>query len=135
MGIRIHRSLAGIALAVAAVSVQAQGTIKIGFVNEATGPNAEAGVYTVNSARRALEEVNAAGGILGRKSRAGVIGSHMTNPPDAESIREGILGMEGWKGVEETYSFDDQRDGPRGYGVVKNETDHVTFIKHIDIKD
>jgi len=135
LGIRIHRALAGIALAVAAVSVQAQGTIRIGQVNEATGPNAEAGVYTVNGARPALEEVNAAGGILGRKSRADVIGSYMTNSPDPESMRDRIVGIEGWTGVEGTYSFDDKGDGLRGYDVVKNETGHVNFIKHIDIED
>ncbi len=80
MGIRIHRALAGIAVAAVAFGVQAQGTIKIGLVNEATGPNAEAGVYTVNGARLALEEVNAAGGILGKKAELELEDNQSTNP-------------------------------------------------------
>ncbi len=80
MGIRIHRVLAGIAAAALAFGVQAQGTIKIGLVNEATGPNAEAGVYTVNGARLALEEVNAAGGILGKKAELELEDNQSTNP-------------------------------------------------------
>lgn len=82
MGIRIHRALAGIALAATAVSAQAQGTIKVGLVNEATGPNAEAGSYTVNGARPAREEAEAAGGILG---------SDMTNAPDVGIFAERLL--------------------------------------------
>jgi len=80
LGIRIHRALAGIAVAAVAFGVQAQGTIKIGLVNEATGPNAEAGVYTVNGARLALEEVNAAGGILGKKAELELEDNQSTNP-------------------------------------------------------
>jgi len=80
LGIRIHRALTGIALAAAAFCVRAEGTIKIGLVNEATGPNAEAGVYTVNGARLALEEVNAAGGILGRKAELELEDNQSTNP-------------------------------------------------------
>jgi branched-chain amino acid transport system substrate-binding protein len=80
LGIRIHRVLAGIAAAALAFGVQAQGTIKIGLVNEATGPNAEAGVYTVNGARLALEEVNAAGGILGKKAELELEDNQSTNP-------------------------------------------------------
>lgn len=80
MGIRIQRVLAGIAVAAVAFGVQAQGTIKIGLVNEATGPNAEAGVYTVNGARLALEEVNAAGGILGKKAELELEDNQSTNP-------------------------------------------------------
>ena len=80
MGIRIQRALAGIAVAAVAFGVQAQGTIKIGLVNEATGPNAEAGVYTVNGARLALEEVNAAGGILGKKAELELEDNQSTNP-------------------------------------------------------
>lgn len=80
MGIRIHRALAGIALAVAAVSVKAQGTIEIGLVNEATCPNAEAGVYLVHGARLALEEVNPPGGILGRKAELELADIQSTYP-------------------------------------------------------
>jgi branched-chain amino acid transport system substrate-binding protein len=80
LGIRIHRAIAGFVLAATAACAQAQGTIKIGLVNEATGPNAEAGVYTVNGARLALEEVNAAGGILGKKAELELEDNQSTNP-------------------------------------------------------
>ena len=79
------RLLRGIVIAVsfAAVSgttVQAQDTIKIGLVNEATGPNAEAGVFTVNGAKLALDEINAAGGVLGRKLELKLEDNQSTNP-------------------------------------------------------
>lgn len=108
MGIRIHRVLAGIAFAVGAVSVQAQGTTKIGLVDEATGPNAGAGVYTVNGAPLALAINNA-------------------KAADPESIRKGSVAIEVWKGGEETYSFGDKGNRLRGNNVVKNESGLVTF--------
>jgi branched-chain amino acid transport system substrate-binding protein len=55
-------------------------TIKIGLVNETTGPNAEAGVYTVNGARLALEEINKAGGILGKQVELLMEDNQSTNP-------------------------------------------------------
>lgn len=54
--------------------------IKIGLVNEATGPNAEAGVFTVNGAKLALDEINAAGGVLGRKVELKLEDNQSTNP-------------------------------------------------------
>ena len=42
-------------------------TIKIGVTAEMTGPNAESGVYEVNGATMALEEINKAGGVLGKQ--------------------------------------------------------------------
>ncbi|MFN7278268.1 MAG: ABC transporter substrate-binding protein, partial [Betaproteobacteria bacterium] len=56
-------AVAALAILTAAPAV-AQDTIKIGIVVEATGPNAEAGVFTLNGAKLALEEINAAGGVL-----------------------------------------------------------------------
>ena len=61
----IHSVIAAAAMTVSLAS-HAQDTIKIGLVNETTGPNAEAGSYTVNGARLALDEINAAGGVNGR---------------------------------------------------------------------
>ena len=54
------RQLRGLVSAVTFVAMiagptMAEDTIKIGLVNEATGPNAEAGVFTVNGAKLALE--------------------------------------------------------------------------------
>ena len=59
---------------------RAEDTIKIGLVNEATGPNAEAGVFTVNGAKLALDEINAAGGVLGRKLELKLEYNQSTNP-------------------------------------------------------
>jgi branched-chain amino acid transport system substrate-binding protein len=77
---------AGAAFAVAAllwstvVPLHAQDVIRIGLVNEATGPNAEAGVFTHNGAKVALEEINAAGGILGKKVELKLEDNQSTNP-------------------------------------------------------
>ena len=66
--------------AVVGAPALAADTIKIGLVNETTGPNAEAGVYTVNGARLALEEINAAGGILGKQVELRLEDNQSTNP-------------------------------------------------------
>jgi len=48
-------------------SVAAQSTFKIGLIQPATGPAAYDGQSVINGARLAESEVNAAGGVLGRK--------------------------------------------------------------------
>lgn len=74
----------GIAAAVAAICVGgaalAVEPIKIGLVNETTGPNAEAGSYTVNGVRLAVDEINAAGGIMGRPIELKMEDNQSTNP-------------------------------------------------------
>ncbi len=79
------RQLRGLVSAVTFVAMiagptMAEDTIKIGLVNEATGPNAEAGVFTVNGAKLALEEINAAGGVLGKKVELKLEDNQSTNP-------------------------------------------------------
>ena len=59
-------ALVGIALAVAG-RASAADTIKIGLTAEMTGPNAESGAYQVNGAKLALDEINKAGGVLGKQ--------------------------------------------------------------------
>ncbi len=54
--------------------------VRLGLVAEVTGPNAEAGANTVNGARLAVEEVNAAGGVLGRPLELKVEDNQSTNP-------------------------------------------------------
>ncbi len=54
--------------------------IKVGLVTEITGPNAESGAYSLNGAKLALEEINAAGGVNGRKIELNVADSQSTNP-------------------------------------------------------
>jgi branched-chain amino acid transport system substrate-binding protein len=79
------RSLLGvIAAAVVAVAwsalTEAADTIQVGLVNETTGPNAEAGSYTVNGARLAVEEINKAGGVLGKQIELKLEDNQSTNP-------------------------------------------------------
>src|SRR3954465_15719592 len=58
--------LAGIVLALSAPASAAD-AIKVGLTAEMTGPNAESGAYQVNGANLALDEINKAGGVLGRQ--------------------------------------------------------------------
>lgn len=71
---------AAISASAFAIAAQAADTFKIGLVNEASGPNAEAGSYTVNGARLALEEINQAGGILGKQAELRLEDNQSTNP-------------------------------------------------------
>jgi len=66
--------------AVLTTSAFAAEVMRIGLVNETTGPNAEAGVYTVNGARLATEEINKAGGILGKQVELVMEDNQSTNP-------------------------------------------------------
>ena len=68
-----------IALSTAA-SAGAADPIVFGLVDEVTGPQAEAGVLTANGARLAMEEINAAGGILGRPVELRIEDNQSTNP-------------------------------------------------------
>ena len=72
--------LAGIVGGAIAVPAQAADSIKIGVVNMLTGPLAEAGRFTVNGLTLAQEEINQAGGILGRKLELRIEDNASTNP-------------------------------------------------------
>jgi branched-chain amino acid transport system substrate-binding protein len=54
--------------------------IKIGVVNMLTGPFAEAGAFQVNGLQLALEEINQAGGIMGRPVELQTEDNGSTNP-------------------------------------------------------
>jgi len=54
--------------------------IRFGLVAEITGPAAEAGIYTLNGAKLAVEDINKAGGVLGRQVELQVEDSIGTNP-------------------------------------------------------
>lgn len=54
--------------------------IKIGVVNEITGVQAQAGEFTVNGIRLAQEEINHAGGVLGRRIELQIEDNQSTNP-------------------------------------------------------
>ena len=85
----------GVAMALAAISIQAYAAdpIRIGLVSEITGPNAEAGANTVNGAKLALEEVNKAGGVLGRMLELKIEDNQSTNPGSVLAVSK--LGSEG----------------------------------------
>lgn len=75
------RSSIAMVLAVALVgAARAADPITLGVVDEITGPNAEAGVLVLHGARLAVDEVNAAGGIMGRPVQLKVEDNGSTNP-------------------------------------------------------
>ena len=61
-------------------AVQAAEPIRIGVVNEITGAQAEAGQFTVNGIKLALEEINKGGGVLGRQLELRIEDNGSTNP-------------------------------------------------------
>ncbi|HZP86727.1 MAG TPA: ABC transporter substrate-binding protein [Burkholderiales bacterium] len=51
---------------------------------------------------------------------------------DPEAVRQAILALKGYKGLEGTYAFDARGDGLHGYNVVKNDNGKIVFIKRVD---
>ena len=84
---------AAVALAAISIHVNAADPIRIGLVSEITGPNAEAGANTVNGAKLALEEINKAGGVLGRPLELKIEDNQSTNPGSVLAVSK--LGSEG----------------------------------------
>jgi len=54
--------------------------IKIGLVSEITGANAEAGSYTINGTKLAIDMINKNGGVLGRPLELVIEDNQSTNP-------------------------------------------------------
>jgi branched-chain amino acid transport system substrate-binding protein len=54
------------------------------------------------------------------------------NSTEPEAIRNAILAIKGYKGLEGTYEFDANGDGLHGYNVVKNDGGKIVFIKRVD---
>ena len=54
---------------------------------------------------------------------------------DPKKIREAILSVKDYPGVEGTYNFDQNGDGLHSYNVVKNDNGKIVFIKHIDFSE
>jgi len=80
MNFKISTLYVGAAIAALSVNVFAADPIKIGMMAESTGPNAEVGVNQMNGAKMALEEVNKAGGVMGRMLELRVEDNQSTNP-------------------------------------------------------
>ncbi len=66
--------------AAVAFTAHAGDTIKIGLVSEITGVNAEAGSYTVNGTKLAIETINKNGGVLGKSLELVIEDNQSTNP-------------------------------------------------------
>lgn len=70
----------GVAAAFFSFAAGAADTVKIGLIAEITGPNAEAGTYTINGAKLAIEDINRKGGILGKQVELVIEDNQSTNP-------------------------------------------------------
>ena len=87
-----RRGLIGITILAFALTAGAAGaqTIKIGVNEPLTGPFAASGTYVVNGARIAADEINAKGGVLGRKIEL-VIEDNKSNPTEAAAVAEKLI--------------------------------------------
>ena len=54
---------------------------------------------------------------------------------EPQKIREAILSVKGYPGVEGIYNFDQNGDGLHSYNVVKNDNGKIVFMKHIDFSE
>jgi branched-chain amino acid transport system substrate-binding protein len=54
---------------------------------------------------------------------------------EPQKIREAIIAVKGYEGVEGIYNFDKNGDGLHGYNIVKNDNGTIVFDKHIDFND
>jgi branched-chain amino acid transport system substrate-binding protein len=80
MHMHIPIALAFCASLLFAASAHAAESIKIGVVSTLTGPYAEWGTFQVNGLKLALEEIQKAGGILGRQVELRIEDNASTNP-------------------------------------------------------
>ena len=79
--------MTGIALgAMMVLSGVAQAQIKLGVAGPITGPNAAFGAQLKNGTEQAVEDINAAGGILGQKITA-LVGDDVSTPSRACRLR------------------------------------------------
>src|SRR5215204_6316843 len=80
------RLLAGFALGVSlALSGAAHAQIKLGIGGPITGPNASFGAQLKNGGEQAVEDINAAGGVLGQKIQVSV-GDDVSDPKQGVSV-------------------------------------------------
>jgi branched-chain amino acid transport system substrate-binding protein len=68
----------------------AQETIKIGVIEPLTGAASASGNYVTNGARIAADEINAKGGVLGKKLEL-VIEDNKSNPTEAAAVAEKLI--------------------------------------------
>jgi len=82
--------LASATFAMLAGPAAAQDAIKIGVNQPLTGPFAASGTYVVNGAKIAADEINAKGGIKGKKVQL-VIEDNKSNPTEAAAVAEKLI--------------------------------------------
>ncbi|MGR7996006.1 ABC transporter substrate-binding protein [Xanthobacter sp. ZOL 2024] len=83
-------TLAAMALALMSSTAFAQDTIKIGINQPLTGPFAASGTYVTNGAKIAADEINAKGGVLGKKIEL-VVEDNKSNPTEAAAVTEKLI--------------------------------------------
>jgi branched-chain amino acid transport system substrate-binding protein len=84
--------MTGIAVgALMALSGVAQAQIKLGVAGPITGPNAAFGAQLKNGTEQAVEDINAAGGILGQKIEVSV-GDDVSDPKQGVSVANKFVG-------------------------------------------
>ncbi len=54
------------------------------------------------------------------------------NSTAPESVRNAVLAVKGYTGVEGNYVFDKYGDGLHGYRIVRNEGGRIVFMKHVE---
>ena len=86
-------ALAGtIALFPAVTALHAEdATIKLGIVSPMSGPNARYGAFSLRGAQLAAKEINAAGGVMGRKLEFVSGGQPVRRPAEGVSATKRII--------------------------------------------
>src|SRR3954468_24153949 len=80
------RLMAGLALGFGlALTGAAQAQVKLGLGGPITGPNASFGAQIKNGAEQAVEDINAAGGVLGQKIQT-TVGDDVSDPKQGVSV-------------------------------------------------
>jgi branched-chain amino acid transport system substrate-binding protein len=82
--------LAALGAMLLAAGAQAQDTIKIGVTQPLTGAFAASGNYVVQGAKIAEEEINKAGGVLGKKIEL-IVEDNKSNPTEAVATAEKLI--------------------------------------------
>src|ERR1700748_2163186 len=91
---RTMKYVEAVALAVALLSGPAGAqTIKIGVNEPLTGAFAASGTYVVNGAKIAADEINAKGGVLGKKIEL-IIEDNKSNPMEAAAVAEKLITLD-----------------------------------------
>src|ERR1044072_4235728 len=82
--------LAAIVLVAAVRRAPAQDPIKVGVIQPLTGAFAASGNYVANGAKIAADEINAKGGVLGKKLEL-AIEDNKSNPTEAAAVAEKLI--------------------------------------------